>query len=94
MSLQKMYDEVQATVSSQKYKMAMDVVNINTRLNGLLAEMATLKDILINVKANPENVAVCDEAEMAELQSVIDRIDIEAAAQAISADPMKATETP
>lgn len=85
MSLQATYDNVQTALADQKYKVAMDVVNINTRISGLLAEVANLKDTLESIKADPANVAVCDADEIKEIQAVIDKaVSVKVATEAIS----------
>ena len=90
MSLKKIYADVKNTVESQKYKVASDVVNINTRIGGLLAEVATLRDALLRIKA--DNADICDADEVTEIDAVIARADVEAVAVKLSVDPMKAVE--
>jgi predicted phage tail protein len=88
MSLQKTYDDVQTALADQKYKVAMDVVNIKTRIDGLLSEVANLKDVLNNIKTDPVNVAVCDADEINEIQAVIDKAaNVQSAVEAISIGP-------
>lgn len=88
MSLQQTYDDVQASLADHKYKVAVDVVNIKTRIDGLLAAVANLKDTLESIKADPVNVAVCDAAEIQEIQDVIDKmVEIQSAVEMISIEP-------
>ena len=86
MSLQQIYTDSKNTLESQKYKVASGVVDINARIGGLLSEISNLRDTLIRIRA--ENASICDETELAEIDSVIERADVEAVAAKLAHDPL------
>lgn len=71
MSLHQIYSDTQAAIDNQKYKIATDMININTRCGGLITEATSMKDTLINIKE--QSAAILDAGEIAELDVVIAR---------------------